>query len=75
VNAWDRLVYEHHADPYFSSNKEGAFVGRVGGTITPIFMGMTVIVNASSGILLMIGALLLVPLFQKKRKANVTQNY
>jgi DHA3 family macrolide efflux protein-like MFS transporter len=65
-------------------NIEGAFIGRVGGAITPIFMGMMVIgmsisgylkdvlslftVYATSGGLLIIGALLLAPLIQRNRK-------
>ncbi|MFD0676708.1 MULTISPECIES: MFS transporter [unclassified Paenibacillus] len=66
-------------------NTEAAFVGRVGGVITPIFMGLMVIgmsfsgylkdafslltVYVLSGLLLLMGVLLLVPLFQKSRHA------
>ncbi|NOU96729.1 MFS transporter [Paenibacillus sp. LMG 31456] len=62
-------------------NTEAAFVGRVGGAITPIFMGLMVIgmslsgylkdafslftIYSISGLLFLIGMLLLVPLFQK----------
>ncbi|MEW9700806.1 MFS transporter [Paenibacillus sp. SI8] len=72
-------------------NTEGAFVGRVGGTITPIFMGMMVIgmslsgylkdaltlfaVYAVSGSLLLIGALLLIPLFQKNPKVEISSSH
>lgn len=63
-------------------NTEAAFVGRVGGTITPIFMGLMVLgmslsgymknlltlfgIYCVSGGLLVIGALLLIPLFQQR---------
>lgn len=62
-------------------NSEEAFVGRVGGVLTPMFMGMMVIgmslagvlkdalslftVFAAGGILFLIGALFLVPLIRK----------
>lgn len=68
------------------TNTEGALIGRVGGAITPIFMGMMVVgmaasgylkdafsllaVFAASGCLLVIGALLLAPLIQQKRTAQ-----
>ncbi len=68
-------------------NTETAFVGRVGGALTPIFMGMMVVgmslagfvkgwfsltaVFAASGCLFLAGALVLLPLFQKNRKAAV----
>ncbi|MFK7691962.1 MFS transporter [Paenibacillus sp. HJGM_3] len=61
-------------------NTEPAYMGRVGGAITPIFMGMMVIgmslagfakdafsleaVYAFSGGMLVVGALLLIPIFQ-----------
>jgi sugar phosphate permease len=61
-------------------NTEGAFVGRVGGVLTPAFMGMMVIgmsfsgfmknslslltVFAAGGILFLLGALLMAPLFR-----------
>jgi MFS family permease len=64
-------------------NTEGAFIGRVSGAIMPVFMGMMVIgmfisgylkdmlslpaVYAVSGGLIIIGALLLLPLFGGKR--------
>jgi len=64
-------------------NTEGAFIGRVSGAITPVFMGMMVIgmfitgylknsislpaIYAVSGGLIIIGAILLFPLFVKKR--------
>lgn len=63
-------------------NTEGAFIGRVSGAITPVFMGMMVIgmfitgylknsislpaIYAVSGGLIIIGAILLFPLFVKK---------
>ncbi|MBD0384448.1 MFS transporter [Paenibacillus sedimenti] len=63
-------------------NTEGEFMGRVGGAITPIFMGMMVVgmalsgflkdaislstVYAVSGGLLIVGALLLIPLVHHK---------
>lgn len=65
-------------------NTEGAFIGRVSGAITPVFMGMMVIgmfitgylkesfsllaVYAVSGGLIMIGASLLLPLIVEKRR-------
>ncbi|SDD64198.1 Predicted arabinose efflux permease, MFS family [Paenibacillus sp. UNCCL117] len=65
-------------------NTEGAFIGRVSGTITPIFMGMMVGgmfisgylkgifsllgVFIVSGVFIMIGALLLLPIVIEKRK-------
>lgn len=64
-------------------NTEGAFIGRVSGAITPVFMGMMVLgmagsgymkqifslltIYAMSGGLILIGALLLLPLFPRKR--------
>ncbi|MGK5510316.1 MFS transporter [Brevibacillus formosus] len=64
-------------------NTEGAFIGRVSGTITPVFMGMMVIgmfisgylketfslvaVYVVSGVLIMIGAALLLPLLVEKK--------
>ncbi|QJD82768.1 MFS transporter [Cohnella herbarum] len=64
-------------------NTDGAFIGRVSGAITPVFMGMMVIgmfisgylkdmlsllaVYAASGGLIVIGALLLIPLIIEKR--------
>ncbi|MCR8844342.1 MFS transporter [Paenibacillus sp. SC116] len=66
-------------------NTEGAFIGRVSGIITPVFMGMMVIgmffsgylketisllaVYATSGILIIVGALMLFPLIVDKSKA------
>lgn len=68
------------------SNTEVAFVGRVSGVMTPLFMGFMVIgmsaagylkemfslsaVFSTSGILFLIGALLLVPLFGKHRATD-----
>ncbi|MFD0711748.1 MFS transporter [Paenibacillus sp. GCM10027626] len=69
-------------------NTEGAFIGRVSGAITPIFMGMMVVgmfisgylkdtfsllgVFTASGVFVVIGALLLLPIVVKKRsKAEV----
>lgn len=65
-------------------NTEGAFMGRVGGAITPIFMGMMLVgmglsgylkeltslftVYALSGGLLVVGILFLRPLLRKDRK-------
>lgn len=67
-------------------NTENAYVGRVGGVLTPIFMGMMVIgmslagiwkgmtsllaVFAGSGLLFLIGALLLVPIIRNKTRAS-----
>ncbi|MFI8712756.1 MFS transporter [Brevibacillus brevis] len=64
-------------------NTEGAFMGRVSGTITPVFMGMMVIgmfisgylketlslvaVYVVSGVLIIIGAALLLPLLVEKK--------
>jgi len=64
------------------SNTEEAFVGRVNGVLNPMFMGMMVIgmsisgmlkvpltlsgVYMTSGILFLIGALFIIPLFKKK---------
>ncbi|CAG7633144.1 hypothetical protein PAESOLCIP111_03450 [Paenibacillus solanacearum] len=64
---------------------EGAFIGRVGGAITPVFMGMMVIgmslagylkdafsllpVYAVSAALLLLGTLFLLPLLQAGRRA------
>lgn len=71
-------------------NTESAFVGRVGGAITPIFMGMMVIgmslsgylkdtlslftVFAASGSLFLIGTLILVPLFRTSHKTEMKSN-
>ncbi|GED59445.1 MFS transporter [Brevibacillus formosus] len=68
-------------------NTEGAFIGRVSGTITPVFMGMMVIgmflsgylketfslvaVYVVSGVLIMIGAALLLPLLVAKKSKDV----
>ncbi|WP_409175876.1 MFS transporter [Brevibacillus fortis] len=68
-------------------NTEGAFIGRVSGTITPVFMGMMVIgmfisgylketfslvaVYVVSGVLMMIGASMLLPLLVEKRSKGV----
>ncbi|CAG7636688.1 MFS transporter [Paenibacillus allorhizosphaerae] len=68
------------------NHTKGAFVGRVGGAITPVFMGMMVIgmslagylkdalsllpVYAASGVLLLLGALLLLPLLQTRRQTE-----
>ncbi len=65
-------------------NTEGAFIGRVSGTITPVFMGMMVIgmfvsgylkeifsllaVYVVSGSLIIAGALFLIPLIVKRRR-------
>jgi MFS family permease len=70
-------------------NTEGAFIGRVSGVMTPLFMGMMVIgmsisgilkdvfslfaVYTTSGILFFIGAMLLVPIFKEKSKEVVQQ--
>lgn len=70
-------------------NTEVDFVGRVGGALSPVFMGMMVVgmstaglvkdvlslaaVFSGSGLLFMIGALLLLPLIQKSREAKVGQ--
>lgn len=67
-------------------NTEGAFIGRVSGTITPVFMGMMVIgmfisgylketfslvaVYVVSGGLIMIGASLLLPLLVEKKRKD-----
>ncbi|WP_442604231.1 MFS transporter [Paenibacillus sp. KN14-4R] len=64
-------------------NTEGAFIGRVSGAITPVFMGMMVIgmfisgylkdtfsllvVYAVSGSLIIAGALVLIPLIARKK--------
>ncbi|KOP67986.1 MFS transporter [Bacillus sp. FJAT-18019] len=64
------------------NNTEGPYIGRVGGALTPIFMGMMVLgmslggllknqlslffVYAASALLLLIGSALLIPLFKKK---------
>ncbi|MBE9918137.1 MFS transporter [Paenibacillus donghaensis] len=64
-------------------NTEGAFIGRVSGTIMPIFMGMMVVgmfvsgylkdtfsllgVFTASGVLVIIGALLLLPIVVERR--------
>jgi sugar phosphate permease len=65
-------------------NTEGAFMGRVSGAVTPIFMGMMVIgmflsgymkdavsllaVYAASGALIVAGALLLLPIIVVRRR-------
>lgn len=65
-------------------NTEGAFIGRVSGAITPVFMGMMVMglfisgylkdmsslltVYVVSGGLIIVGAILLLPLIVEKRK-------
>lgn len=70
-------------------NTEAAFVGRVGGALTPIFMGMMVVgmslagllkdaislpaVFAASGSLFLIGSLLLIPLLRKEQQPQVSQ--
>lgn len=67
-------------------NTEGSFIGRVGGVLTPMFMGMMVIgmamagylkvalslhtVYSISGVLFFIGALVLVPLMGNRRAAD-----
>ncbi|NTU33316.1 MFS transporter [Brevibacillus sp. HB1.1] len=67
-------------------NTEGAFIGRVSGAITPVFMGMMVIgmflsgylketlslvgIYVVSGVLIMIGASLLLPLLGEKRNKD-----
>ncbi|MED1782809.1 MFS transporter [Brevibacillus fortis] len=70
-------------------NTEGAFIGRVSGTITPVFMGMMVVgmfisgylkdtfslaaVYVVSGVLIMIGASLLLPLVVEKKRKDVEE--
>ncbi|QRG65881.1 MFS transporter [Brevibacillus choshinensis] len=70
-------------------NTEVDFVGRVGGALSPIFMGMMVvgmstagiasdvlslsIVFSGSGALFLVGALLLLPLIQKSGTARVSE--
>ncbi|MGO4497732.1 MFS transporter [Paenibacillus sp. 2RAB27] len=70
-------------------NTEGPFMGRVGGAITPIFMGMMLIgmalsgylkdstslltVYALSGCLLFVGVVLLGPLLRKKQQSTKQQ--
>ncbi|MDF2682631.1 MAG: ykuC5 [Brevibacillus sp.] len=70
-------------------NTEVDFVGRVGGALSPVFMGMMVVgmstaglvkdvlslpaVFSGSGLLFLVGALLLLPLIQKSREAKVGQ--
>lgn len=65
-------------------NTEGALIGRVSGTITPVFMGMMVIgmsvsgylkemfslgaVYAASGGFILVGAALLLPLVVEKKR-------
>lgn len=67
-------------------NTETAYIGRVGGAITPIFMGMMVlgmsfsgflkeqsslfIVFSSSGILFIIGSIVLAPLFKNTERVH-----
>ncbi|NRR24261.1 MFS transporter [Brevibacillus sp. MS2.2] len=67
-------------------NTEGAFIGRVSGTIMPVFMGMMVIgmfisgylketfslvaVYVVSGVLIIIGAFLLLPLLVEKKSKD-----
>lgn len=69
-------------------NTETAYIGRVGGTITPVFMGMMIIgmmgsgyfmstfsllaVYAVSGVLLMVGAGLLIPLFKPNKALSTS---
>ncbi|MFH5184378.1 MFS transporter [Paenibacillus sp. TAB 01] len=69
-------------------NTEAAFIGRVGGALTPIFMGMMVVgmslsgglkemtslffLFAGSSVLFLIGALLLLPLLKKERASANT---
>lgn len=64
------------------NNTDGPYIGRVGGTLTPIFMGMMVLgmslggllkdqlslfaVYAVSALLFLTGSALLIPLFKKK---------
>ncbi|WP_413372062.1 MFS transporter [Paenibacillus taichungensis] len=71
-------------------NTEGAFIGRVSGTIMPIFMGMMVIgmltsgylkdtfsllsVFIASGVFVMIGALLLLPIVIERRNKFISNN-
>lgn len=68
-------------------NTDQSFIGRVGGVLTPMFMGMMVvgmsmagllkdaltlfIVFAASGVLFLLGALLMVPLFRNNREQLV----
>lgn len=68
------------------TNTENAYIGRVGGALTPIFMGMMVIgmslggllknqfslftVFSASALLFLIGSALLIPLFKKSRNAT-----
>lgn len=68
-------------------NTDEAFVGRVNGVLSPLFMGMMVIgmsvagvvkvpltlfgVYLVSGILLLIGVLLVIPLFNLKEESKV----
>ncbi|MED4586568.1 MFS transporter [Brevibacillus choshinensis] len=70
-------------------NTEVDFVGRVGGALSPVFMGMMVAgmstsglvkdglslaaVFSGSGLLFLVGALLLLPLMQKSKEAKVGQ--
>lgn len=70
-------------------NTEVDFVGRVGGALSPVFMGMMVVgmstsglvkdglslaaVFSGSGLLFLVGALLLLPLMQKSKEAKVGQ--
>ncbi|AWX58380.1 MFS transporter [Brevibacillus brevis] len=69
-------------------NTEGAFIGRVSGTIMPVFMGMMVIgmfisgylketfslvaVYVVSGVLIIIGASLLLPLLVEKKSKDLS---
>ncbi|WP_433946877.1 MFS transporter [Paenibacillus sp. SN-8-1] len=68
-------------------NTEASFIGRVGGAITPVFMGMMVVgmmvsgyfkettslltVYMTSGILLILGSLILIPLWNNKREVSM----
>ncbi len=68
------------------TNTENAYIGRVGGALTPIFMGMMVTgmslggllknqfslftVFSASALLFLIGSALLIPLFKKSRNAT-----
>ncbi|MBD8498508.1 MFS transporter [Paenibacillus arenosi] len=67
-------------------NTEGTFIGRVSGIITPVFMGTMVIgmsmsgylkeafsllaVYVTSGVLIIVGAFMLIPLIVEKRKID-----
>lgn len=65
------------------NNTEGPYIGRVGGALTPIYMGMMVlgmsiggllkdqlslfVVYAASTLLFLTGSALLLPLFKKRK--------